>query len=238
MNGLAGRMRRDLLPLLGSGLLAATALLAAAWVFSVDTEPDLVVSEPIASRDPVVLPAPAPLVAAARPERRRPARAPRVRKERPPLEQLLEEKDPMELRDWELPPDERATARNQFRDERLTELSGRLDAHAEAFGWDPATTEEVRAVLLETSGRISDTLAQVDAGEVHWLKVRDDLRDFRLQQARDVEEILGPDAFDDWAGDMGFERFPEEGKPVHGRLDDPPRRAPKRPRGRGKAPQR
>jgi hypothetical protein len=217
------------LPLLGAALLATAALATAWWVFSVDTEPDVLVSAPVASSagDEVPLPATrsAPREPRARPDRRRP---PRERRAAPAPPEPGE--PPPELRDWELPPDERALARNEFRLERQAELAERLEQHALDAGWDAQTTDAVQDVLLATTDRISDALDRVDRGEVPWDQVRDEMRDFRIDQARDVREILGPEAFDAWVVDMGFERFPDEGPPVHGRLDEPARRPPKRPR--------
>jgi hypothetical protein len=136
-----------------------------------------------------------------------PRRRPEPR-ERPPVK----EKDP------QLPPDDRAEARQEFREERIQDLNDRLDAFADEAGWNEDDTDDVRVVLVETADHITNRLAAVDRGELTWDEARRELREYRLQQAGTVRELLGDEEFGPFVDAMDFARFLGD-EPIRGRLD-------------------
>jgi hypothetical protein len=142
-------------------------------------------------------------------------------KRRAPRERPERRVDPKDIKaagiDWQLDPETRSQARTEYREERIVDLDEKLDTHAAKAGWDPETTEEVRAILVETGVRIGEVLARADRGEIPWEKVRGQLQNFRISQARQVNEIVGRESFDAFVDDMGFERFPDDGPPLRGR---------------------
>ncbi len=103
--------------------------------------------------------------------------------------------------------EERAAARVEYREDRLLEVDLKLGDHAARAGWDPETTEEVRAVLLDTSDRITRAMARVDQGQATWEQISGRVQSYRMQQARQVRDILGQERFEAFVADMGFERF-------------------------------
>jgi hypothetical protein len=113
---------------------------------------------------------------------------------------------------------ERAMLRRELREERLIDVNARLDAFAETEGWDPAMTDEVRDILIDTADHITRVLAQVDRREVEWDAVKVDLWAYREQQAQQVRRALGPNDFDHFVESMDFARFFGEA-PVRGRVD-------------------
>ena len=154
-----------------------------------------------------------PLREAARREPRAPRRAEaRVAAKAPRREPPKPEKDP------KLEPDERASARQEFREERLEDINDRLDAFATDAGWSADETDEVRSILIETSDKITNRLAAVDRGELTWDEARRELREYRLDQAEAVRRKVGEDQFQSFVDAMDFSRFLGE-QPVRGRLD-------------------
>lgn len=135
------------------------------------------------------------------PARRRPE--PR---ERPP------EKEP------QLEPDDRASARQEFREERIQDLNERLDTFAEEAGWEPDQADDVRVVLVETADHITNRLAAVDRGEITWDEARRELREYRLKRADKVRSMLGDEEFAPFVDAMDFSRFLGD-EPVRGRLE-------------------
>ncbi len=125
------------------------------------------------------------------------------------------------LRDPMLEPDERAEARRLYREERLVSVNEKLDAFADERGWDPETTEDVRLIMLDTADRITVALAKVDTDRNEWEEIKADVRQYRLDQASDVEALVGPEEFEAFIANMQFDRFTSD-PPVRGRLDDRP----------------
>jgi hypothetical protein len=119
--------------------------------------------------------------------------------------------------DPELPAEDRIQARAEYRQERLADVDQRLDAYAADAGWDEATTEQVRAAILENADDISARLEAVAAGEVEWEQVREDLRQDRIDRAARVRRLLGDAEFDRFVREMDFARFLGE-EPVRGRI--------------------
>jgi hypothetical protein len=130
----------------------------------------------------------------------------------PPVRVKRVDKEPV------LEPAAKATARSEFREERLSEVDAQLDAYAEKKGWDPEFTEEVRSLLVDTMDHIGEQLARVDRGELPWEEVRSELRQFRLDRASELEELLGND-FDEFAQQMSFGRFLGEPPPGRARFE-------------------
>ncbi len=114
--------------------------------------------------------------------------------------------------------EERAMLRRELREERLIDVNTRLDAYADTEGWDPAMTDEVRDILIDTADHITRVLGQVDRREVEWDDVKVDLWAYREQQAQQVRRALGPNDFDHFVESMDFARFFGE-EPVRGRVD-------------------
>jgi len=123
-----------------------------------------------------------------------------------------------QAREQNLDDEERAMLRRELREERLIDVNSRLDAFAETEGWDPAMTDEVRNILIDTADHITRVLAQVDRREVEWDTVKMDLWAYREQQAQQVRRALGPHDFDHFVESMDFARFFGE-MPVRGRVD-------------------
>lgn len=117
-----------------------------------------------------------------------------------------------------LPPDEKARIRSDFREDRLQALDKQLDLYAKKAGWEPDLTEEVRSILLESMSHIGERLAQVDQGQADWMQVRAEIRRYRLNQAAQIEDLLGED-FDAFAESMAFGRFLGERPPGRQRFD-------------------
>ena len=117
-----------------------------------------------------------------------------------------------------VPPEEKARIRSDFRAERLQSLDEQLDAYAEEAGWDPELTEEVRSILVETMTHIGEELARVDQGQADWLEMRPEIRKYRLEQAAEIEALLG-DGFDAFVEGMAFGRFLGERPPGRQRFD-------------------
>ncbi|MEQ1503565.1 MAG: hypothetical protein ABMB14_15110 [Myxococcota bacterium] len=186
-----------------AGIVSATSLLGLVVWLAWPSVPTRLPHEPrraqVASRasHPVEKRAPKPRPAA--PVKRRPeiAAAPK--------------KEPV------LPPDDKAEARVELREERLESLNDRLDAFGDDAGWDGSTLEDVRTVLIDTSDHITTELARVDRGEADWDEVRRELRQYRLDQAAKVRRRIGDPAFDELVEGMDLERFLGE-EPVRGRL--------------------
>ena len=162
--------------------------------------------------EPVALERPAHHARQARRERhvsraaKPPARRAPVPREAPP------EKDP------QLPPDDRAEARQEFREERIQDINDRLDGFAEEAGWSEEEADDVRVVLVETADHITSRLAAVDRGELSWDEARRELRDYRLKQAGEVRSMLGDEEFAPFVEAMDFGRFLDD-QPVRGRLE-------------------
>lgn len=204
----------------GLGGLAVVALGAAWWAFSVDAEP---VRVPVAaSPQPIVQVAPAPAEGSEPGRRRRKARtegrsAKAAKAERRKAREAREPRPRPEPRERVLEPEELMWARTEFREQRLTDMNERLERYAAAKGWSEELTEEVRIVMIDTIEGITDELLRVDAGEIEWPEMRADMRAFREDQARVVEELLGPEEFRGFAEQMGFARFGGD-EPVEGRV--------------------
>lgn len=113
--------------------------------------------------------------------------------------------------------DEMMWARSEYREKRLVDMNDRLDRFAANAGWDAALTDDVRQVMLDTIDEITEQLLRVDAGEIEWAEMRREMRAFRVDQAAEVEELLGPESFHDFAEAMGFARFAGE-EQVRGRV--------------------
>jgi hypothetical protein len=126
-----------------------------------------------------------------------------------------ENPDPPEDR---LEPDDRAALRDELREERIVSLADRLDGYAAEAGWDPELTDRVAEVMLGTTDKIGRNLARVDRGEVEWNEVRGELRDYRIDQARKVRNLLGDEEFDRFVDGMDLARFMGE-RPIRGRLE-------------------
>jgi hypothetical protein len=186
-------MRRALI---GSGAIVGV-LVAALWWTWPRPEPE---ETTVAEQAPRV-----------RGKHKAPRKAERVERAVPVRVQRVE-KEPV------LEPVAKATARSEFREERLSEVDAQLDAYAEEKGWDPELTEEVRSLLVDTMDHIGQELARVDRGELPWEEVRTELRQFRLERASELEELLGRD-FDEFAEAMSFGRFLGEPPPGKARLE-------------------
>jgi len=122
------------------------------------------------------------------------------------------------VRTQNLDDEERAMLRHELREERLIDVNARLDTYAETEGWDPAMTDDVRNLLIDTADHITQVLAQVDRREVEWDAVKSDLWTYREQQAQRVRRALGPNDFDHFVESMDFARFFGD-TPVRGRVD-------------------
>ncbi|MFT4621449.1 MAG: hypothetical protein ACI8PZ_000101 [Myxococcota bacterium] len=188
-------------------------VLSLMWAFMPDIGDAPVVSPPAAVAVPSPRPQPAAVTDEPRRERRRVATVKRVAE---PLPERS--KRPDVAREPAIPDaEERALARREIRDDVASEIRGRLDGYALEAGWDPQTKREVEAVFELTSRRISDVLDRVDRGELEWSSVRREMRQFRLDSAREVQDLLGPDDFQAFTEAMDFQRFIGE-RPVRGRL--------------------
>lgn len=121
-------------------------------------------------------------------------------------------------KDPQLPPDDRAEARQEFREERVQDINDRLDGFAEEAGWSEDEADDVRVVLVETADHITDRLAAVDRGEITWEEARRELRDYRLRQAGEVRRMLGDEEFAPFVEAMDFGRFLDD-QPVRGRIE-------------------
>lgn len=135
-----------------------------------------------------------------RAERKRPTKKRAGKPKRPPTRAKPKPRERLE-------PDVRAEVRVGEREERLLDTNERLDRYAAEAGWDEATTEEIRVILIDTADLISDTIARVDLGESTWEDVRDELRTYRLDQADAVKAVIGEEAFPAFTEGMGFDRF-------------------------------
>lgn len=197
------------------GAVGATVVgvLALMWAFMPDIGDAPVVSSPARVDVPSPRPQPAAVPAEPRRERRRVATVKRVAEPQPDRSKRPDVAKEPTIPDAE----ERARARREIRDDVSTEIRGRLDGYALEAGWDPATKREVEAVFDHTSNRISDVLDRVDRGELEWSSVRREMRQFRLDSAREVQELLGPDDFREFTEAMDFQRFIGD-RPVRGRL--------------------
>jgi hypothetical protein len=208
----------------GFGIVGALALSAALLLAPVEPQVPLQPTEgsQVATTDPddIGVLGATPSTRRRRAERRRPrpVRAQGVDREslkdrrRARREEVKQEREPL------LEAEERAEARRMYREDRLVEVNERLDEVAAERDWDPELTEEVRLVLLDTADRITESLARVAGEKQDWDAVKDDLRDFRMRQARELEALLGPDEFDAFVAGMEFERF-STSPPVRGRLE-------------------
>jgi len=176
--------------------------------------------------------------AATEPKRQRGARAkgePRPKKNRPQLtdeekearradrrakirQKRRDEKHDMKM---SLPDEElelKAEVRTEVRDELLEDVMFRLDEHSAYADWDDETTTYVREVLTRTANNITGALESVDRGDKRWDEIREEVRQYRLRQAADLEDVLGPDEFADFADGMSFTRFASDEQWVRGRL--------------------
>jgi hypothetical protein len=115
--------------------------------------------------------------------------------------------------------DSKSQMRQEMRKELVDDILFRLDGHGQGRGWDEATTDTVRALFLDSSEHVSLLLGSVDEGSSGWDEVRRELREYRLDTARDVEEVLGKSEWDVFVSDMQFGRFTEGDEPVRGRLN-------------------
>jgi hypothetical protein len=156
----------------------------------------------LSPEEPVRVSRAAPRHAAARPMDVEP-HAPAPHRPRPALRAAPEPTGP--LRD--LAPDERRELRTLARDLQWTDTDARLHAYAEEAGWDAETTEQVRAILAETTDEVSRRLRRADEGKVSWEELRPRLREFRLDQVDRLRETLGDEEFRDFAVGMDFWRF-------------------------------
>lgn len=225
-------MDSRLLPVVGTILMGLCAVVVASWSFSVETEPTEIARPTPAPPTPVVS---RPLSLSSAPDtpqaerrgqkgaRKGKAKAKgRKAKSAEGAARLTEAAPPRPERD-PLEREELAWARREYREERVIDMNDRLDAFAAEVDWDEETTEEVRALLVDSMDKISKQLARVDKGHVEWDEVKADLRDFRESRARELERYLGPDEFAGFVDGMAFERFYGE-EPIRGRLDGRPRR--------------
>ena len=220
------------MPVVGMTLLGLCALVVARWSFSVETTPTVAMpptQQASSSRPPLrplALSSPSSQLQQRPRERPRGGREGKARKggkaksPRGSAEATGVAQEP--ARD-PLEPDELAWARREYREERVLDMNDRLDGFATEVGWDEETTEDVRALLLDSMDKITKQLSRVDRGLVEWDEVKSDLRDFREDRARKLERYLGPDEFDGFVDRMGFERFAGE-EPIRGRLGGAPRR--------------
>ncbi len=113
--------------------------------------------------------------------------------------------------------DARAEIRLETREDLVNDLLDRVGAHAAKARWDDDLLADIELVVVDTTDAIGTRLADVDAGRASWEDVKRDVRQLRLDQANQVRELLGPDAFKAFVGDMDFDRF-EGSEPVRGRL--------------------
>ncbi|MEZ4236056.1 MAG: hypothetical protein R3F59_07825 [Myxococcota bacterium] len=128
------------------------------------------------------------------------------------------EREPRERRDPSLEPDDKAALRDEVRQERIASLSDRLGGYAAENGWDPEVEGRVEQIMLATTDKISRNLERVDRGEADWSEIRDDLRDYRIDQAKRIRNLLGDDEFDNFAAEMDLTRFMGD-RPIRGRLE-------------------
>lgn len=117
----------------------------------------------------------------------------------------------------EMSKEERATSRADYRLDLMADMSIRLDEHALDEDWDFETTERVRDHLLTTAERITDLLHESERGAFEWEHIRAAVRQYRLDQATELEAMLGPERFEAFVVGMGFERFFGD-EPVRGLL--------------------
>ena len=210
-------MDQRIWPFVGLGTLGLGAVVAATWVFSVDTS----VRAPLRGAELTQAePVPRPEAVMSRRERirrqRGQAKAEGRRFDRKAKVKAAKEQ-PKKERKRILEPDELVWARTEFREQRMDDMNRRLDAHAQEEDWDEDVTEEVRDILGETIDRITDRLVEVDRGDEDWAEMKRDMRAFRERQADRVAEVLGPDRFEAFVEGMGFSRFEGE-EPISGRL--------------------
>lgn len=123
-----------------------------------------------------------------------------------------EEKGPFPEGVEDLTPEEKLEYRKSYRDERLADMDARLDAYAAKAGWEPDLTEEIRALLIETTDGITAILEKVDVGQVEWDEQKEELRRYRYEQAAKVEDLLGGQ-FEPFVQGMNFTRFLGDASP-------------------------
>lgn len=127
-------------------------------------------------------------------------------------------RDERPARDPALEPDDRAALRDELREERIGSLADRLDVYASEAGWDPEVADRVAEIMFNTTDKISRNLARVDRGDAEWGDIRHELRDYRIDQAKRVRNLLGDEEFDRFVDGMDLGRFMGE-RPIRGRLD-------------------
>ena len=113
---------------------------------------------------------------------------------------------------------ERAELRQQERQEILRSIRARLADHAADRGWTAELTDEVDGIVYESTDKISRVLTRVDRGEMEWAKVRNLVRQYRFDSAREVRETLGEEEWEAFVEGMDWERFDGD-RWVWGRLD-------------------
>lgn len=112
---------------------------------------------------------------------------------------------------------ERAAVRVETRDELVSGLLDRIEAHARTAGWTDDRLGQVEDTVLEATAAIGEALHRVDVGEANWEDVKREVRQLRLDQAEALRAVLGEDAFEDFVAAVALERFEGE-EPVRGRL--------------------
>jgi hypothetical protein len=209
-----------------AAVVAASGLgVAAVWLAMPSTEPALDEIEPVAvptARKPIPLPALSTSGSSMAALDDRGAKAKRGKgkgKGAGAGKAKGKRVEPPELDDETL--EERAALRDEMRLERVGSLADRLAGYSIEAGWDPETADRVAEVMLSTTDKIGRNLERVDRGETEWPDIRDNVRDYRLDQAKRVRHILGDEEFDQFVQGMELERFMGE-RPIRARSPDPP----------------
>lgn len=92
------------------------------------------------------------------------------------------------------------------REDRAEALGARVDQYAEAQGWEPALTEQVRGVVLQTLESARETLSEARQAKDREL-ARSGMQQVREEQERQLTELLGPEATESFVREANLGQF-------------------------------